>query len=144
MLGGCSINLGTIPSKTLREAVLELSGYRTREFYGASYTVKQNITIQDLLSRTNRVIHNELDVTRHQLMRNDVELLAAEASFAAPDTLRLNHVDGSASRVVKAGKIVIAAGTEPPVTRISHSTGSKSSPATTYSTWIGCRRPWRW
>ena len=82
----------------MREAVLELSGYRSREFYGASYTVKQNITIQDLLSRTNRVIHNELDVTRHQLMRNDVELLAAEASFAAPDTVRLDYVDGSASR----------------------------------------------
>ena len=112
VLGGCSINLGTIPSKTLREAVLELSGYRSREFYGASYTVKQNITIQDLLSRTNRVIHNELDVTRHQLMRNDVELLAAEASFAGPDTVRLDYVDGSASRTVKARKIVIAAGTE--------------------------------
>jgi NAD(P) transhydrogenase len=63
VLGGCSVNLGTIPSKTLREAVLELSGYRSREFYGASYTVKQRITIQDLLSRANRVIHNELDVT---------------------------------------------------------------------------------
>ena len=100
VLGGCSINLGTIPSKTLREAVLELSGYRSREFYGASYTVKQNITIQDLLSRTNRVIHNELDVTRHQLMRNGVELLAAEASFTGPDTVRLDHVDGSVSRVV--------------------------------------------
>jgi NAD(P) transhydrogenase len=112
VLGGCSINLGTIPSKTLREAVLELSGYRSREFYGASYTVKQNITIQDLLSRTNRVIHNELDVTRHQLMRNDVELLAAEASFAGPDTVRLDHVDGSTSRVIRARKIVIAAGTE--------------------------------
>jgi len=112
VIGGCSVNLGTIPSKTLREAVLELSGYRSREFYGASYTVKQNITIQDLLSRTNRVIHNELDVTRHQLMRNDVQLLAAEASFTGPDTLRLDYVDGSASRMVKARKIVIAAGTE--------------------------------
>ncbi len=59
VLGGCSVNLGTIPSKTLREAVLELSGYRSREFYGASYTVKQNITIQDLLVRTNQVIHHE-------------------------------------------------------------------------------------
>src|SRR5277367_2403626 len=118
VLGGCSINLGTIPSKTLREAVLELSGYRSREFYAASYTVKQNITIQDLLSRTNRVIHNELDVTRHQLMRNDVELLAAQASFTGPGTVRLDHVDVSISRVIKADKIVIAAGTE--TTRASH------------------------
>ena len=45
VIGGCSVNLGTIPSKTLREVVLELSGYRSREFYGASYTVKEHITI---------------------------------------------------------------------------------------------------
>src|SRR3981081_4036529 len=93
VLGGICVNLGTIPSKTLREAVLELSGYRSREFYGASYTVKQNITIQDLLVRTNKVIQHEIDVTRHQLMRNDVELLPATACFSAPDTVRLDYVD---------------------------------------------------
>src|SRR5260370_14031923 len=81
VLGGCSVNLGTIPSKTLREAVLDLSGYRSREFYGASYTVKQHITMQDLLSRTNRVIQNEIDVMLHQLMRNNVELISAAPSF---------------------------------------------------------------
>ena len=112
VIGGCSVNLGTIPSKTLREAALELCGYRSREFYGASYTVKQHITMQDLLFRTNRVIQHEIDVTRHQLMRNDVELLPATACFTAPDTIRLDYVDGSTSRTVKAHKIVIAAGTE--------------------------------
>ena len=56
VVGGVSVNLGTIPSKTLREAVLDLSGFRSREFYGASYRVKENITIQDLLVRTNQVI----------------------------------------------------------------------------------------
>jgi NAD(P) transhydrogenase len=112
VLGGCSVNLGTIPSKTLREAVLELSGYRLREFYGASYTVKQHITVLDLVSRTNKVIQHELDVIRHQLMRNDVELLVAAASFAGPDSLRLDSLTGGASRLVRARKIVIAVGTE--------------------------------
>src|SRR5260370_21550518 len=112
VLGGCSVNLGTIPSKTLREAAVELCGYRSREFSGASYAVKQNITMQDLLFRTNRVIQHEIDVTRHQLMRNDVELVPATASFAGPDTMRLDYVDGSTSRTVKSKKIVIAAGTE--------------------------------
>src|SRR6266478_4896207 len=112
VLGGCSVNLGTIPSKTLREAALELCGYRSREFYGASYTVKQNITMQDLLFRTNRVIQHEIDVTRHQLMRNDVELVPATASFSGPDTVRLDYVDGSTSRTVKVKKIVIATGAE--------------------------------
>jgi NAD(P) transhydrogenase len=112
VLGGCSVNLGTIPSKTLREAALELCGYRLREFYGASYTVKQHITMQDLLFRTNRVIQHELDVTRHQLMRNNVELIVATASFVAPDTVRLDYVDGAGSRSIRANKIVIAAGAE--------------------------------
>src|SRR5829696_3354667 len=118
VLGGISVNLGTIPSKTLREAVLELSGYRSREFYGASYTVKQNITMQDLLVRTNKVIQHEIDVTRHQLMRNGVELIPATAMFYAPDQLGPDHPDGTAARTVTAHKIVTAAGTE--TTRDSH------------------------
>ncbi len=112
VVGGVSVNLGTIPSKTLRESVLELSGYRSREFYGASYTVKPDITMQDLLVRTNQVIHHGIDVSRHQLMRNRVELISASASFCGPDSLRLEFVDGSTSRVVKARTIVIATGTE--------------------------------
>src|SRR5207244_11544919 len=74
VLGGICVNLGTIPSKTLREAVLELSGYRSREFYGASYTVKQNITMQDLMVRTNKAIQHEIEAARHQLMLNGVQL----------------------------------------------------------------------
>src|SRR5271170_8166574 len=112
VLGGVCVNLGTIPSKTLREAVLELSGYRSREFYGASYTVKQNITIQDLLVRTNKVIHHEIDVARHQLMRNGVELISATASFCGPRTLQLDFVDGTTARTVTGRNIVIAAGTD--------------------------------
>jgi NAD(P) transhydrogenase len=112
VVGGCSVNLGTIPSKTLREVVLELSGYRSREFYGASYTVKEHITMQDLLVRTDRVIEHEIDVMRHQLMRNDVELISAAACFAGPGTVRLDSIDTRTSRTVTARKIVIAVGTE--------------------------------
>src|SRR5262249_50289341 len=70
VIGGVCVNTGTIPSKTLREAVLYLSGYRQRDMYGVSYTVKENITIEDLLYRTDHVIRHEIDVTRHQLLRN--------------------------------------------------------------------------
>src|SRR5512145_1800524 len=89
VVGGVCINTGTIPSKTLREAVLHLSGYREKALYGMSYTVKQNITMDDLLFRTDHVIRHELDVTRHQLARNRVELFAAEAGFVDPHTIRL-------------------------------------------------------
>src|SRR5687768_7732861 len=63
VVGGVCINTGTIPSKTLREAVLHLSGFRERSLYGASYTVKQNITLADLLFRTDRVVRHEIDVS---------------------------------------------------------------------------------
>jgi NAD(P) transhydrogenase len=111
VIGGVCINTGTIPSKTLREAVMHLSGYRERELYGASYSVKQNITMEDLLFRADHVMHHEIDVTRHQLMRNHVELLAAEASFVDPHTIQISYLDGSGHRLVSAQNVVIATGT---------------------------------
>jgi NAD(P) transhydrogenase len=111
VIGGVCINTGTIPSKTLREAVLHLSGYRERGLYGASYTVKQHITMDDLLFRTDHVIRHEIDVTRHQLMRNQVEMLAAEASFVDPHTIRLNYMDGRGQREITTANIVVATGT---------------------------------
>ncbi|HUZ47844.1 MAG TPA: Si-specific NAD(P)(+) transhydrogenase [Terriglobia bacterium] len=110
VVGGVCINLGTIPSKTLREAVLYLSGYREHELYGEAYTVKQNITKDDLLFRTEHVIRHEIDVSRHQLNRNRVELINAEASFVDPHTVRLNTIDAQGYRDVTAEKIVIAVG----------------------------------
>jgi NAD(P) transhydrogenase len=112
VIGGVCINTGTIPSKTLREAVMNLSGYRERSLYGASYTVKQNITMADLLYRTNHVMRHEIDVTRHQLMRNQVEVISAEASFVDPTTVRLRYVDQHGQRDVTAHRIVISTGTK--------------------------------
>src|SRR5262245_44970550 len=111
VVGGVCINTGTIPSKTLREAVLHLSGYRERGLYGASYTVKQNITMGDLLFRTDHVIGHEIDVTRHQLLRNRIDLFAAEASFVDPHTIRLSDVIGHGQRDVTTAYVVIATGT---------------------------------
>ena len=111
VVGGMCINTGTIPSKTLREAVLYLSGYRERAIYGEAYTVKQDITIQDLLVRTDHVMRNEIDVTRHQLIRNRVELITAEAAFVDPHTIRLSYTDGSGQRQVTAANTIVASGT---------------------------------
>src|SRR6187455_3448551 len=111
VVGGVCINTGTIPSKTLREAVLHLSGYRQRGLYGASYTVKQNITMEDLLFRTDHVVRHEIDVTRHQLMRNRVEVFTAAAAFVDPHTIQLTDGDGSGprgTRDVGAARVVIA------------------------------------
>ncbi len=118
VVGGACINTGTIPSKTLREAVLHLSGYRERSIYGASYTVKKDITMPDLLVRTDNVIANELDVNRHQLQRNRVELLQAEGAFVDPHTVRLSGLDGHGHWDVTADNIIIAVGTR--TTKDSH------------------------
>jgi Pyruvate/2-oxoglutarate dehydrogenase complex, dihydrolipoamide dehydrogenase (E3) component, and related enzymes len=112
VLGGVSVNTGTIPSKTFREAVLDLSGIRERCFYGASYAVKQNITIEDLLLRTDKVISHEIEITRHQLTRNGVEVIAATAAFSDAHTLKLDYADGRGQRLVTSSFIVIATGTE--------------------------------
>jgi NAD(P) transhydrogenase len=111
VVGGVSVNLGTIPSKTLREAVLYLSGYRERGIYGMAYSVKQKIGMEDLLFRADHVIRTEIDITRHQLIRNGVEMIPAEASFTAPHTLHLDHVDDTGAHTVTAAHVVIATGT---------------------------------
>ncbi|MCF6386243.1 Si-specific NAD(P)(+) transhydrogenase [Mycobacterium sp. MBM] len=113
MLGGVCVNTGTIPSKTLREAVVYLTGMNQRELYGASYRVKEKITPADLLARTQHVIGKEIDVVRSQLMRNRIELYVGHARFLDAHTV---HVDdpNRAERVTVSGrKIVIATGTKP-------------------------------
>ena len=113
MLGGVCVNTGTIPSKTLREAVVYLTGMNQRELYGASYRVKDKITPADLLARTQHVIGKEIDVVRSQLMRNRIELYAGHARFLDEHTI---HVDdpNRAERVTVSGRhIVIATGTKP-------------------------------
>ncbi|WP_211214830.1 Si-specific NAD(P)(+) transhydrogenase [Deinococcus aquatilis] len=113
VVGGVCINTGTIPSKTFREAIMHLSGYNQRGLYGSSYSVKDDITVQDLLLRTSSVMAHELDVVRHQLHRNRIETINAEASFMGPNTVRLRDVrgQGDAWRDVTARTIVIAVGT---------------------------------
>ena len=112
VVGGVCINTGTIPSKTFREAVLYLTGFRQRGIYGSSFAVKENISMaDDLLFRCNHVIGRETDVIRHQLRRNRVEVLPGEAAFESPHALTVS-AGGNAVRV-EADKVVIATGTTP-------------------------------
>jgi NAD(P) transhydrogenase len=113
MVGGVCVNTGTIPSKTLREAVLYLTGMQLRDLYGASYRVKEDITISDLLARLQHVIGRETEVIRSQLKRNHIELIAGTASFLDPHTLSVD-IEGSAShRTLTSDNVVIATGTTP-------------------------------
>jgi NAD(P) transhydrogenase len=113
VVGGTCINTGTIPSKTLREAVLHLSGYSYQNIYGVSYRVKEKITMGDLAFRVQHVIKTEVDVTLAQLSRNNVETLFGSASFVDPHTIRVTSSRDTID--YQAENIVIATGTKPAV-----------------------------
>ncbi|MWA01648.1 Si-specific NAD(P)(+) transhydrogenase [Actinomadura sp. LD22] len=115
MIGGVCINTGTIPSKTLREAVLYLTGLNQRELYGQSYRVKDDITVADLGMRTQHVIGRETDVIRSQLARNHVTVLPGVGRFVEPNAVAVSggREPGGREQKVTADKIVIATGTRP-------------------------------
>jgi NAD(P) transhydrogenase len=111
MIGGVCTNTGTLPSKTLREAVMYLTGMAQKQLYGQSYQVKDEITIEDLFWRTQAVIQREIDVVRNQLARNHVALLHGDAHFIDAHTVAITA--GSEERRVTADNIVVAVGTQP-------------------------------
>ena len=95
VVGGTSINTGTIPSKTMREAVLHLSGYNYKSIYGMNYRVKERITMADLAFRVQHVIKTEVDVTEAQLSRNNIEMLVGVASFEDTTHIKVTNSRGS-------------------------------------------------
>jgi len=112
-VGGVCINTGTIPSKTMREAVLHLSGFYYQNFYGANYRVKEVVTMADLSYRVQRVIENEVAVVQAQLQRNGVELLHGAGSFL--DAHRVQVENGNGRNELEAANVLIATGTKPAV-----------------------------
>jgi NAD(P) transhydrogenase len=111
MLGGVCAHTGTIPSKTMREAVLHLTGFTERTFYGRDYRVKDNISIQDLAFRTQAIIQRETEVIRAQLRRNNVTVFEGTARFAGPHAITVSN--GGGATELQAAFIVIACGTRP-------------------------------
>ena len=111
-VGGVSVHTGTIPSKTLRETVLNLSGWRERGFYGRSYRVKQDIGASDLMARLQKTHDHEVEVLEHQFSRNTVRTARGEARFISPHEIEIT-ADAGDKRVVSAAHVLIACGTRP-------------------------------
>ncbi len=111
VLGGATVNTGTIPSKALREAVMHLTGVGRRGLFGEVARVKKNITIADLIYVSQHVIHTELAVIRDHFDRNGVELAWGSARFEDPNVLHVERADDS--ETFSAHKFVIATGTRP-------------------------------
>ena len=112
-VGGVCINTGTIPSKTMREAVLHLSGFYDQSFYGANYHAKDHITMADLNFRVQRVIENEVSVIGDQLKRNGVDLIHGTGRFIDPHHIRVENNNGFSD--LEGEYIIIATGTKPAV-----------------------------
>ena len=111
-LGGVSVHTGTIPSKTLRETVLNLSGFRERGFYGRGYRVKQEISTNDLVQRLHKTLDHEVEVLQHQFMRNGVKHARMAAAFSGTNTALLTNDDGEKSEI-GFSHALISVGTKP-------------------------------
>lgn len=111
VVGGVCTNTGTIPSKSLREAVLYLSGFHQRSLYGASYRLTQEIKMEDLAFRANHVIKREIEIIQNQMARNQVEMISGTASFVDTHCLRIRQTSETVEHT--ADFIVIAVGTKP-------------------------------
>jgi len=110
-IGGVCVHTGTIPSKTLREAVLYLSGFRQRSFYGRNYVLKDRIAMSDLVFRAQAVMAREIEVITAQLRRNQVTTFEGNARFLDPHTVEVKSEDGS--QLLRGHYIMIACGTRP-------------------------------
>ncbi|MCA2411501.1 Si-specific NAD(P)(+) transhydrogenase [Rhizobium leguminosarum bv. viciae 248] len=111
-VGGVSVHTGTIPSKTLRETALNLSGWRERGFYGRSYRVKEEISADDLRRRLLITLNHEVEVLEHQFARNRVQHIRGKASFIDASTLQVIKDDGETTQVT-AASVLLAVGTKP-------------------------------
>src|SRR5215467_283698 len=110
-IGGVCVHTGTIPSKTLREAVLYLSGFRQRTFYGRGYVLKDRISMSDLIFRAQSVMAREIEVIKAQLRRNYVSTFEGEARFTDPHTVEVEGEDGT--HVLRGRYVLVACGTRP-------------------------------
>ncbi len=111
-VGGVSVHTGTIPSKTLRETVLNLTGWRERGFYGRAYRVKKHIETKDLMARLHMTLDHEVDVLEHQFARNGVDTVCGGASFLDDHRIEIAGETDDA-KTVHGERFLIAVGTRP-------------------------------
>ncbi len=112
IIGGVSVHTGTLPSKTLRETVMFLTGWRQRGFYGLSYKVKKNITAEDLSHRLHTTLQHEVEILQHQINRNNVKGVTGLAHFINENTINVILDDGE-EKTFTADRFLICVGTRP-------------------------------
>src|SRR4051812_28474692 len=111
-LGGAGINSGTVPSKTLRETALALSGFHSRQLFGVDLSLRREATIADFTGHRDHVIAGERETVENRLAASGVVRLHGSASFVDPHTVRVAQ-DGGEAIELRGDKIVIATGSAP-------------------------------
>ncbi|HEY2109821.1 MAG TPA: Si-specific NAD(P)(+) transhydrogenase [Candidatus Acidoferrales bacterium] len=111
MMGGVCVHTGTIPSKSVREAIFQLTGSAVKSFYGNAYRGNGDISVKDLAFRVQSVVARETDVIRAQLKRNGVLIYQGMAHFLDPHIV---EIQGETDKTVIRGEhVLIACGTRP-------------------------------
>ncbi len=113
VVGGVCVNTGTIPSKSFKEAVLFLSGFRQRSIYGAGYRVKADVKMSDLTFRCNWIVEAEIETIKHQLQRNHVDVIHGHARFLDPHTVEIESALSSVRMTKSASHFILAVGAHP-------------------------------
>ena len=112
VLGGAAINTGTLPSKTLRETALALSGYHSRQLHGVDLSLRREATVSELLHHERMVKVTEQAQMVDLLGHFKVPVVHGEASFVDANTVRIKHEKGG-ERLLTADFIVVAIGSAP-------------------------------
>ena len=112
VVGGVCVHTGTLPSKTLRETVLYLAGIKQRSVYGVVCSLKSNVTVGELMYRTEHVIQKELEIIQDKLFRNGINILGGHARITSPNNVVIEDADGQ-GRAMETDAIVIAVGSRP-------------------------------
>ena len=109
--GGVCLHSGTIPSKTMREAILRLTGYRQRDVTGERYRDKRKITMHDLKRQITHVVEHEMDVIHDQLDCNGIDLFHGHAHFTGPHDLVVECANETSR--LETEYVLVACGTKP-------------------------------
>src|SRR5689334_5246649 len=112
VVGGAAANTGTLPSKTLRETALFLSGFRNRDLSGVNLTLKHEVTIRDFLVHEQHVTRDERMRILSNLSRHQVALFRGTARFEDPHTVVVRSADGDETRL-RGQVVLIAVGSSP-------------------------------
>ncbi len=109
--GGAGTHTGTVPSKTLRETAMYLSGYHSREMYGVAVELERTATVPRLMSRKSAIVASESKRIRDNLRRHGVSYMRGVAGFVDAHTVEV--ADDTGARRVTGDRILIATGSRP-------------------------------